>query len=73
MSETTDDPRREWPVLEVPCEKCRGRGWYSFGGGEKEPCPICDGARYVPTELGERILDLMRHNFRPMLRDAMDG
>jgi DnaJ-class molecular chaperone len=60
------------PILELPCEKCQGRGWYSFGGGEKETCPACEGAGYAPTEFGERVISLMRHNLRPMLRSVND-
>jgi hypothetical protein len=59
------------PQLEVVCPACNG------SGGDRElgvwnHCPECKGARYVPTEEGEKILELMRHNFRPMLRDADD-
>jgi DnaJ-class molecular chaperone len=75
VSSTKETPveARDLPVLEVPCEKCKGRGWYSYGGGQKEPCPVCDGAGYEPTAFGDRILALMRHNLKPMLQDAQDG
>ena len=33
MSDRQD--HKVFPLLEKPCDKCRGRGWYSFGGGEK--------------------------------------
>jgi DnaJ-class molecular chaperone len=59
-----------FPSLESPCEKCQGRGWYSFGAGEREDCPMCDGAGYSPTAFGEKVLALMRHNFKPMLRSV---
>lgn len=61
-------------VLEVRCEKCQGRGGlYSYSRDENEPCPVCDGAGYKPTALGERVLDLMRHNWKPMFRKMMDA
>ena len=52
-------------VLEVQCNYCSGRG--RFG---RDQCDACDGSGYVPTELGSRILDLMRHNLRPMIQEA---
>ena len=52
--------------LEVLCPDCDGRGWEWY---TKTRCEICNGAGYMPTELGERILALMRHNFRSMLED----
>jgi DnaJ-class molecular chaperone len=69
---TGSQPLQTLPALETPCDKCRGRGWYSFGGGEKEACPVCDGAGYEPTVFGEKVLALMRHNFKLMLRN-IDG
>ena len=60
------------PVLEQPCRKCGGRGTYS-GGGDRETCGLCEGAGYVPTEVGMRVLDLMRHNFRPLYDDMRGG
>lgn len=66
MSDRQD--HKVFPLLEKPCDKCRGRGWYSFGGGEKDRCPICDGAGYEPTEFGESILALIRHNLKSMFQ-----
>jgi hypothetical protein len=40
---------------------------------EWENCPVCDGAGYVPTEFGKRVLDLMRHNFRPLFERMQNG
>lgn len=58
--------------LEVPCDECDGLGvLYGRSGGHQ--CEQCGGAGYVPTEFGEKILDLKRHNFRPMLEDAQGG
>jgi DnaJ-class molecular chaperone len=55
--------------LERLCPRCRGQGgdtelgcWYS--------CGECNGAGYIPTEYGKKVLALMRHNFKPTLRDA---
>jgi Tryptophan RNA-binding attenuator protein inhibitory protein len=62
------------PPLERLCPKCKG------AGGEKrmyEPewdtCLTCDGAGYVPTSFGKRVLELLRHNFRPMLERMQNG
>ncbi|MDB5296824.1 MAG: hypothetical protein JWO31_2807 [Phycisphaerales bacterium] len=59
----------EVPELETPCEWCEGRGWYT-DAQRRVRCSDCGGAGHVPTEFGERVLSLMRHNFRPMLEDA---
>jgi hypothetical protein len=40
---------------------------------ELEPCPVCDGAGYTPTALGETVLTLMRHNWKPMFRKMVDA
>ena len=64
---STADPL---PGLETPCPSCRGRGEYwSDDCDSRRGCETCGGAGFVPTDLGERILALMRHNFRPMLED----
>jgi hypothetical protein len=55
--------------LETPCNACDGEGQYRKEG-EWRRCRRCDGAGYIPTDLGIKVLDLMRHNFRPMLQDA---
>jgi DnaJ-class molecular chaperone len=52
--------------LESLCRKCQGKGEV-----DRENCGWCNGSGYETTELGEMIVDLMRHNFRPMLEDAM--
>ncbi len=61
------------PVLEVPCDECHGERRYrvSVGNGWSN-CGKCNGAGYVATEFGERVIALMWHNFRPML-DAAQG
>jgi hypothetical protein len=56
------------PKLEMPCERCEGLGW-NMSCGERERCGVCDGAGFVPTEDGEKVLSLMRHNFRPLYQD----
>ena len=45
-------------------DKCRGRGGYADiedDNGWAE-CLSCGGSGYKPTELGARILELVRHN-----------
>ena len=56
----------EIPVLEEACERCNSRGWY-VQDGERDSCDVCEGAGFVPTEFGEKILALMRHNIRHSL------
>jgi DnaJ-class molecular chaperone len=57
------------PTLEEPCQKCEGSGLFTECRRQRR-CDWCQGAGFIPTEFGERVLDLMRHNFRPMLQDA---
>lgn len=49
--------------LENKCSECGGAGGYQDYTGWVD-CFTCDGAGYVPTELGEQVLDLIRHNAR---------
>lgn len=69
MTNSNTDPLSS--LLEMRCAYCNGRGWRR-SGDEQDRCVSCQGAGYVPTESGKRILALMRHNFRPMLRDSVD-
>lgn len=48
-------------VLELPCDHCKGSGLV-WDDGSKCPCTRCGGAGHVPTDLGEKILTLVRHN-----------
>lgn len=54
--------------LQVACERCKRTG-YIDGYHGRERCRECDGAGFVPTELGEKILELMRNNLQPMIED----
>ncbi len=56
------------PALETICSQCHGTGgWYN---DTWDRCDFCNGAGFIPTPDGERVLALMRHNFKPMLEDA---
>jgi DnaJ-class molecular chaperone len=57
------------PPLESPCRDCHGKGW-EWVDGDLCACAYCSGAGYVPTQIGQQVLDLMRHNFRPMLKET---
>jgi len=57
-------------ILETKCDQCNGHP-YTRINGEDEKCSYCDGAGYVPTEDGEAILQLIRHNFKPMHEDVI--
>jgi len=50
------------PVLEVTCPECKGKGFFenAYVWG-RDRCPTCDGAGYVPTEYGKRVLALLKH------------
>ena len=57
------------PELETSCPVCGG------AGGETErrewtDCYRCNGAGYLPTEAGKRVLALLKHNFRPLLKET---
>jgi Tryptophan RNA-binding attenuator protein inhibitory protein len=57
------------PELEQECRACMGSGVCVCDQGRVR-CRQCDGAGFLPTEAGERVLALMRHNFGPLLQDA---
>ena len=53
-------------VLESKCPSCGGRKGFSDGeeeGGWRD-CARCNASGFVPTPMGARILDLIRHNSR---------
>jgi len=56
------------PSLEARCEHCGGIGFFGIGARRRR-CGLCDGAGHIPTEFGERVLALMRHNFKPLHDD----
>jgi DnaJ-class molecular chaperone len=59
--------------LETLCPICKGTGGDDSRYEEDRWwCHNCRGAGFVPTEIGKLVLSLMRHNFKPMLRDATD-
>ena len=52
-SERKEEAALVLPELETVCEHCRGK-W--------SDCHRCGGSGYIPTEFGERVLALLRHN-----------
>ena len=61
----------EMPELEIVCDVCEGAG----GRTERRQwsdCYWCDGAGYLPTEAGKRVLAMMRHQFRPLLKQSQE-
>jgi DnaJ-class molecular chaperone len=52
--------------FESACQNCQGRG--RFADVEEDEgfreCEKCNGSGMVPTQIGTRILDLIRHNTR---------
>jgi DnaJ-class molecular chaperone len=57
--------------LETVCPECDGSGKTESRYDGTSKCEKCGGSGYVTTEQGERILELMRHNFKIMLSDAI--
>lgn len=47
--------------LEVPCQECQGEKGYWSHDNRYVRCGFCNGSGFAPTELGEKILALMRH------------
>lgn len=62
------------PELERRCEPCEGRG--RFTDVEEDEgwyyCQKCNGSGFVPTAVGARILDLIRHNSRVTITAALE-
>jgi hypothetical protein len=49
--------------LEVRCKECEGTGGLADSIDRSwSNCAGCKGAGWIPTDLGKRILDLMKHN-----------
>lgn len=53
-------------MLETVCAECHGGKGYSDIAATNgwAICSTCGGTGYVPTVIGARILDLVRHNSR---------
>ena len=51
-------------ALEEACGACEGSGSFYMEG----PCESCCGSGYVPTEAGEKLLALVRHNMPRLIR-----
>lgn len=62
---------KEELVLESKCPICEGAGGHEERR-QWQSCYFCDGAGYLPTESGKRILDLVRHNFAILHRNAVE-
>jgi hypothetical protein len=61
------------PVLETCCDYCRGAGrWREERSCRERCCGMCGGAGFIPTEFGERVLQLIRHN-AAILSISQDG
>jgi hypothetical protein len=58
------------PQLETLCRRCEGTGKIR-DGGQKVDCDKCDGAGYSTTPFGKKVVELMSHNFRPMLEKTI--
>jgi DnaJ-class molecular chaperone len=61
-----------FPELEKKCEHCQGHGRVP-GDYYNSACSKCWGAGYVPTEVGEAILALMRHHLQIERANENDG
>jgi DnaJ-class molecular chaperone len=60
--------------FETPCDICDGKGG-SFSEYPRQwfPCHACNGSGYQTTKIGEKVLRLMRHNFRLMFERMQNG
>lgn len=57
--------------LETVCDCCQGlRGAHDDGSGQWRDCGWCGGSGFVATELGEKLLVLVRHNMRRLLVES---
>jgi hypothetical protein len=53
------------PELEKICSNCAGKAVvYNTEEDCFSDCPSCHGSGFTPTAIGERILELVRHNSR---------
>lgn len=54
------------PILETVCPRCNGEKGYGDIEADNgwADCPTCNGTGYRPTQIGARILELVRHNSR---------
>jgi DnaJ-class molecular chaperone len=54
----------ELPQLELECSTCKGRGGYADIEDDNgwASCDECNGAGFIPTPEGTRILNLVLHN-----------
>lgn len=61
-------------VLENICPECNGAKGYNDieADGGWADCGECNGAGFVPTSIGSRILDLIRHNSRVTISAALE-
>ena len=57
-------------ILERPCEACAGQGIIP-DYVKPERCTQCGGSGYARTELGQRVLDLMRNNFKVLIYELI--
>ena len=72
MEEICDD--RGLPVLEESCAYCRGVPCRrEEGSGRELTCGMCNGAGFIPTAFGERVLELIRHNAISLRADSLDA
>lgn len=64
--------------LEKRCSLCEGeyccREWIDPITNERVGvyCPKCNGFGCIPTEQGDRILDLVRHNLKPLIVEILE-
>lgn len=54
--------------LESWCAHCDGSGHVSLCGPEDEECKFCEGAGYIPTRAGKKVLALIRHHLQRVRR-----
>ncbi len=64
------DPNAENADLEFICKSCDGKGMIPDYVAP-DTCLTCGGSGFSRSELGQRVLDLVRPNFRILLREVI--
>ncbi len=68
-----DENEIDWSKIELEtvCDWCHGRrGEHEDGTGVWRDCGRCGGSGFATTALGEKVLDLIRHNIKRLIDES---